>query len=94
MDCHVEIDGHRYSVPHRLVGQESEAQLTARGVKSPMRANRVASHVRSHRRGGFTTFVAHMPVSHRAHRESTPQRLIEWGRSFAAPRPAAAVPAP
>jgi len=80
VDYHVEIDGHRYSVPHPLVGQELEARLTARGVELLMRGSRVASHARSHRRGGFTTVDAHMPASHRAHREWTPQRLIEWGR--------------
>ena len=33
IDYHIEIDGHRYSVPHPLVGQTLEARLTARGVE-------------------------------------------------------------
>lgn len=80
IDYHVEIDAHRYSVPHALVGQTLEARLTTRGVELLMRGNRVASHARSLRRGGFTTIDAHMPAAHRAHRDWTPQRLIEWGQ--------------
>jgi transposase len=79
IDYHVEIDGHRYSVPHAFVGQSLEARITARAVELLARGNRVASHVRSTRRGEFTTLTEHMPAAHRAHLEWTPQRLIEWG---------------
>jgi len=80
IDYHVEIDGHRYSVPHALVGQSLDARITARAVELLARGNRVASHVRSNRRGEFSTVTAHMPAAHRAHLEWTPQRLIDWGR--------------
>lgn len=80
IDYHVEVNGHRYSVPHALVGQQLEARLTQRGVELLLRGNRVASHARSQRRGGFTTIEAHMPAAHRAHLEWTPQRLIDWGQ--------------
>ena len=80
IDYHVDIDGHRYSVPHALVGQALEARLTAHGVELLLRGNRIASHPRSSRRGGFTTIDGHMPAAHRAHRDWTPQRLIQWGR--------------
>ena len=80
IDYHVEIDGHRYSAPHALVGQTLEARITARGIELLMRGNRVASHARSSRRGGFTTVDEHMPAAHRAHRDWTPQRLIDWGQ--------------
>jgi transposase len=80
LDYHVEVAGHRYSVPHALVGQSLEARLTRRGVELLLRGQRVASHARSDRRGGFTTVDEHMPAAHRAHRDWTPQRLIEWGR--------------
>jgi len=80
IDYHVEIDGHRYSVPHALVGQSLEARLTACGVELLMRGNRIASHARCARRGGFTTVDEHMPAAHRAHRDWTPGRLIEWGQ--------------
>ena len=80
IDYHVEVEGHRYSVPHALVGQSLEARLTRRGVELLLRGQRVASHARSDHRGGFTTVDEHMPAAHRAHRDWTPQRLIEWGR--------------
>lgn len=79
IDYHVEVDGHRYSVPHALVGQSLEARLTRGGVELLLRGQRVAAHARSDRRGGYTTVDAHMPAAHRAHREWTPQRLIDWG---------------
>lgn len=80
IDYHVEVDGHRYSVPHALVGQNLEARLTRAGVELLLRGQRVAAHARSRHRGGFTTVEAHMPAAHRAHREWTPQRLIDWGQ--------------
>lgn len=82
IDYHIEVDGHRYSVPHALVGQTLEARLTKRGVELLLRGQRVAAHVRSDRRGGYTTVEAHMPAAHRAHLEWTPQRLIEWGQQI------------
>jgi len=80
IDYHVEVDGHRYSVPQALVGQTLEARLTRHGVELLLRGQRVAAHVRSDRRGGFTTVEAHMPAAHRAHLEWTPQRLIDWAQ--------------
>jgi transposase len=80
IDYHVEIEGHRYSVPHALVGQTLEARITRRGVEILLRGQRVASHCRSDRRGAFTTVDEHMPAAHRAHRDWSPQRLIDWGQ--------------
>jgi len=82
IDYHIEVDAHRYSVPHALVGQTLEARITATTVELLYRAQRVASHVRSNRRGSFTTVAEHMPAAHRAHMEWTPQRLIHWGRDI------------
>ena len=80
IDYHVEIDDHRYSVPHAFVGQRIDARITARAVELLARGTRIASHVRSHRPGEFSTVPAHMPAAHRAHLEWTPQRLIDWGQ--------------
>jgi transposase len=82
IDYHVEVERHRYSVPHALVGQVLEARITTSVVEILHRGQRVASHVRSSRHGGFTTISAHMPAAHRAHMEWTPQRLIHWGQSI------------
>ena len=79
IDYHVEVDRHRYSVPHALVGQHLEARVTRTTVELLHRGQRVACHARSSRAGGFTTIDEHMPAAHRAHREWSPQRLIDWG---------------
>jgi transposase len=81
IDYHVEIEAHRYSVPHALVGCQLDARITRHVVELLHRGQRVAAHARSERRGEFTTVAEHMPAAHRAHREWTPQRLIDWGNS-------------
>jgi transposase len=82
IDYHVEVERHRYSVPHVLVGQVLEARITRMAVELLHRGQRVASHARNERQGGFSTTAAHLPAAHRAHMEWTPQRLINWGRSI------------
>ncbi|CAD6563473.1 IS21 family transposase ISPpu7 [Paraburkholderia sabiae] len=82
IDYHIEIDKHRYSVPHALVGLKLDARITAGAVELLHRGRRVASHARNDRVGGYTTAVEHMPAAHRAHLEWTPQRLIHWGQQI------------
>jgi transposase len=81
IDYHVELDGHYYSVPHRLVRCSVELRVSASTVEILAGNQRVAVHAYSSRRGAHTTLAEHMPASHRAHREWTPQRLIAWGLS-------------
>jgi transposase len=69
-------------VPHALVGQEVDLRVTASCVEVLFRNRRVASHARSNVAGGYTTVADHMPASHRAHREWTPRRLIDWAASI------------
>jgi transposase len=82
IDYHVEIDGHYYSVPHRLVRARLEARFTRSTVEILHRGARVASHPRSYRRGAHSTLAEHMPAAHRAHMEWTPARLMSWGASI------------
>lgn len=82
IDYHVEVDKHRYSVPHALVGQEMEARITSCAIEILHRGQRVASHARNSRTGAFTTVTEHMPAAHRAHMEWSPQRLIHWGQDI------------
>jgi transposase len=82
LDYHVECDRHYYSVPHTLVGEEVELRVTRAAIEVLFRHQRVASHVRSFRRGGYSTVAEHMPASHRAHREWTPGRLLHWAASI------------
>ena len=79
IDYHIEVDGHYYSVPHRLVRAEVEARITTTTVEILAGNRREAVHAYSSRKGAFTTLAEHMPASHRAHREWTPAKLIGWG---------------
>ena len=78
IDYHVEADHRFYSVPHRYVRQKVEVWITAETVAVYHGHRRVASHVREYGKRRYITDPAHMPASHRAHLEWTPQRLIKW----------------
>ncbi|MBV9357808.1 MAG: IS21 family transposase [Chloroflexi bacterium] len=75
IDYHVEIHGHWYSVPFRLVREVIEARVTEHTVELFHRGTRVASHLRSPQRGRHTTVAEHMPSAHRRHADWTPARL-------------------
>lgn len=80
IDYHLDVDGHYYSVPYRLVHQALWTRTSATTVEVFHNSKRVAVHVRSHHRYGHTTDPAHMPESHRRHAEWTPSRIIAWAR--------------
>ena len=81
LDYHVEVYGHFYSVPYRLVREAIEARITDRTVELFHRGTRVASHVRSPRQHRHTTTPEHMPSAHRRHAEWTPTRLLREAAS-------------
>jgi len=80
IDYHVELDGHYYSVPHRLVRKKLELRISGTVVQAFLGQQRVAVHVYSALKGRFTTLPEHMPASHRAHLEWTPGKLLAWGQ--------------
>ncbi len=61
IDSHIEFEGHRYSVPHALVGLALELRITAHAVAVLHRGERVASHMRCAHKGGYTTVTEHLP---------------------------------
>jgi hypothetical protein len=79
IDYHVELDGHYYSVPHRLVRSVVELRITSTMVEAFAGTQRVALHAYSAIKGAFTTDPEHMPAAHCAHREWTPAKLVAWG---------------
>ncbi len=85
IDYHVEIERHRYSVPYTLVGKKTEARVTSTTVEIFFKGQRVAAHLRSYVRGGFTTEPGHRAPNHRAFVEWTPQRLIDWAQNGVGP---------
>jgi transposase len=78
IDYHIDVEGHFYSVPYALVKKKVEARYTATTVEIFFKGNRVASHLRSYRKGKHTTTPEHMPSSHRRYAEWTPQRILRW----------------
>lgn len=82
IDYHVTYDHHRYSVPYQLVHESLEVRATATTVEVFSRGKRVASHRRSHKRGGYTTLKEHMPKGHREYAEWTPERVIRWSNQI------------
>ena len=75
LDYHVDIDGHYYSVPHRLLKEQVEARITQRTVELFHKGERVACHVRSGIRGRHTTLPEHMPSAHRRYAGWTIDRI-------------------
>jgi transposase len=81
IDYHVQVDWHYYSVPYTLVHQPVEVRLRARTVEIFHKGRRLALHLRSFQRGGFTTEPSHRPKAHQKHLEWTPSRLIHWAQT-------------
>ena len=82
IDYHVEVEGHYYSVPHALIRRQLDVRLTATTVECLYRGQRVASHMRSSRKGHHTTVDEHMPEKHRRMGQWTPQRFIHWAEKI------------
>lgn len=82
IDYHVELLGHRYSVPYRLAGEQVEVRYTEAVVEIFHEGLRVASHVRSFVKGKATTDLAHMPPAHQAVAGWSPERFQRWARGI------------
>lgn len=78
IDYHIEVDHHYYSVHYKLLKEKLEVRLSASTVEVFRKGERVASHARSHIRGGHTTLKDHMPPEHRQYSEWSPSRFIQW----------------
>lgn len=57
IDCPIEVDGHYYSAPYRLLRRQVEVRLTPQVVEVFCQGNRVASHARSYQRGRFNNLT-------------------------------------
>jgi len=80
-DYHIEIEGHKYSVPYRFIGKKVDVRIAFQTVEVFDGTTKIASHPRSSSRRGFTTEASHMPEKH-ANAKWTPERLIRWAESF------------
>ena len=75
-DYHIEIAGHYYSVPSRLIREIVEARITSATVEIFHKGQRVASHAFSAIGNRHTTITEHMPSAHRRYAEWTPARMM------------------
>lgn len=81
IDYHVAFDGHFYSVPYALVQEPVRIRATGTTVEIFHKNQRVASHLRSSKRGGYTTLAEHMPKAHQKQRDWSPGRILNWAAS-------------
>lgn len=65
IDYHVAFEGHYYSVPHELVGQEVRIRATERMLAVFHHNQQVAVHPLCTAQGRFSTAADHMPSQHR-----------------------------
>ena len=79
-EYHVELHGHFYSVPSRLIREMVEARIPDATIEMFHAGQRVAAHPRSALRQRHTTTPEHMPSAHRRYASWTPARI----QSFAA----------
>ena len=88
IDYHFVFDDHYYSVPHRYIHHAVEICASSKIVECFYQEKRIAAHARSYLRYKFTTLTEHMPPSHRAQAEWTPERIKRWGRTKLGPETA------
>jgi transposase len=75
-DYHIEIDGHYYSVPSKLIREIVDARIASATVEIFHKGERVASHAFSAVRNRHTTTTEHMPSAHRRYAQWTPARMM------------------
>jgi len=81
-DYHVEIDGHWYSTPYRLIRELVDVRIADKTVEVFHKGQRIASHARAPNRRGHTTIADHMPSAHRRYGKWTPGGLIAAGEKI------------
>jgi transposase len=82
IDYHVSYDGHYYSLPYRLRGEEVMVHASEQTVAVFYQGKCVAEHPRSYRPSGHTTNTTHMPKAHAKHQKWTPRRFLNWAQSI------------
>ncbi len=78
IDYHIVADGHYYSVPYTIIGEEVLVKLRRGTVEIFHKNRRVALHKRSYVKGGYTTALEHRPKAHQKYLEWSPARLLRW----------------
>lgn len=75
-DYHIELTGHYYSVPYKLINKEIDVWFNSNLVECYFNNICVAKHIRStDTKRGKTTINDHMPVSHKEYASISPNKL-------------------
>lgn len=64
IDYHFVFDEHFYSVPYQHSRHAVEIRASSQTVECFYKGQRIASHIRSYKRYGYTTLSEHMPKAH------------------------------
>jgi transposase len=76
-DYHIEIGGHYYSVPSKLIREIVDARITGTTVEIFHNGERIAAHVFSAVKHRHTTIPEHMPSAHRRYAAWTPAKMMD-----------------
>jgi transposase len=82
IDYHFVFDEHYYSVPYQHIHHAVEIRATNKTVECFYQHQRIAVHSRSYSKYKFTTLGEHMPPSHRAHADWSPERIKRWANKI------------
>ena len=73
-DCHLQVDGSRYSVPYAYVGRRLDVRLSRSTVEIYLGAELITTYLRRYR--GRTTRLEHYPEPAQAFLRATPQACL------------------
>jgi transposase len=81
-DYHVALEkAQYYSVPYQFAGKEVQIRSTLRIVEVFYKGERIACHIRNtDPRKRYITEYSHMPESHKAVADWSPQRFLSWAQ--------------
>lgn len=82
VDYHFVFEDCHYSVPYQYIGKKIEVRATNKSIESFHDNQRIATHVRSHKKYSFATAPDHMPKNHQEYAKFSPNRLHNWAASI------------
>ncbi|MCH8317394.1 MAG: IS21 family transposase [Bacteroidetes bacterium] len=73
-------DKHYYSVPYQYAARQVELQYSKSVIEVYFNNERIATHARSQRLGGYTTEKQHMPSTHQFVSEWSADFFLKWAK--------------
>lgn len=82
VDYHFVFDDNYYSVPFKYIHQKIELRISGNTIECFFKNQRIAAHARIYKKYKHATLAEHMPPTHRAHAEWTPDRMLRWANKI------------